>query len=184
MIVRRLPHLLALALGAGAALLAACGQSTAGGLPAADADALKSQIEDVRQAVDGGRCSDVPGQLGQVDAAVDELPGSTDENLRRALRDGAERLRTVAVEECAADDDDDEPAQTTPTQTETAPTETVPAQTETAPAQTTPTQTAPTETQPSSPPAGPPAQPPAPPPATPGGGATPGGAVTPPGGEG
>ena len=69
MIVRRtLPYLLALTFGAATALLAACGGGgTKDGIPAASAGELKSQIEDVKQAVDDGRCSDVRGQLRQVD---------------------------------------------------------------------------------------------------------------------
>ncbi|HWI07815.1 MAG TPA: hypothetical protein VNT54_09900, partial [Solirubrobacteraceae bacterium] len=76
-----LPHVLAALLGVGAALLAACGSGTTAGIPKADAADLKSQIVDVRQAVDDGRCSDVPGQLRQVDEGIDDLPPSVDEQL-------------------------------------------------------------------------------------------------------
>jgi hypothetical protein len=185
MIVRRsLPYLLALALGAGTALLAACGGSgTKNGIPAASAGELKSQIEDVKQAVDDGRCSDVRGQLRQVDSGIDGLPGSVDPTLVSALRDGADKLRSRAVDECDPD--------TATTTTETTTTETIPTDTTTIPQTTTEptfTETTPTATIPAEPP--PPPPPPAttttpvppapeppvtppPPPVSPGGGVTP-----------
>ncbi len=182
MSVRRpLPYLLALALGAGTALLAACGGGgTTDGIPAASAGELKSQIEDVKQAVDAGRCSDVRGQLRQVDSGIDDLPGSVDATLVSALRDGADKLRANAVDDC-------EPGSGTKTQTTTEPTptdtKTVPDTTTTPPStETTPTQTIPAEPPPPPPPATtttpappapePPASPP-PPPVSQGGGVTP-----------
>jgi hypothetical protein len=177
---RPLPHLLALLLGVAAALLAACG-GTSGGIPSANAGDLKSQIADVQQAVDSGRCSDVSGQLKQVDERIDDLPPSTDTQLVRTLREGADRLRSVAIEQCDAT-----PAQTTtettPTETETtttpAETTTTPTDTNTTPTTTTPS-TTPTTTTPVPPPVPeppapqpPPASPP-PPPGTPGGGVEP-----------
>ena len=147
MIVRRtLPYLLALTLGAATALLAACGGGgTKDGIPAASAGELKSQIEDVKQAVDDGRCSDVTGQLRQVDTGIDELPGSVDPTLVSALRNGADTLRAKAVDEC----DPDAGTQTTDTTTtETPPTQTTPATT----TQPTTTETPPTETTPAPPP--------------------------------
>ena len=150
MTVRRtLPYLLALTLGASAALLAACGGGgTKDGIPAASAGELKSQIEDVKQAVDDGRCSDVRGQLRQVDSGIDDLPGSVEPTLVSALRDGAEKLRSSAVDEC----DPDAGTQTT----ETTTTETPRTETTTAPETTTEptfTETTPTETTPTEPPA-------------------------------
>ncbi|HEV7805004.1 MAG TPA: hypothetical protein VGO80_04245 [Solirubrobacteraceae bacterium] len=186
MVRRPLPHLVALALGVGAALLVACGASTKGGIPAASAGELKSQIADVQQAVDGGRCDDLEGQLSQVDDGVQALPATVDRRLRSSLRDAADRLRREAVDEC----DGGEP--TTPTTTEpaetqteppptttttTTPTTTAPAQTQTEPPPTTPPPPPPVTTQPPAvepPPAEPAPAPPAAPPATPGGGATPG----------
>ncbi len=186
MTVRRgLPYLLALLLGVVAALLMACGGSgTKSGIPSASAGELKSEIEDVRQATDDGRCAQVPEQLKQVDDSIDVLPPSTDEQLVSALRDGADKLRQVAIEAC-----DSTPTQTTTT--ETTPTETTPTDTTTTPTETTPTETTPTDTttteQPPPPPIVtspapiPPPVPdpvPPPPPATPGGGTPPD--ITPP----
>ena len=168
---RALPYVLALSLGMSTALLAACGGGgTKGGIPSASAGELKSQITDVGQAVDDGRCDDVPGQLRQVDEAIDQLPGTTDTQLVSALRDGAERLRSRAVEEC--EEADTETTETTPEQTET--TETLPEEeeppTETLPTETTQTPTTTTPAPPPPPTGGTPPvtpQPPPPPPVTP-----------------
>lgn len=180
MSVRRalLPYLIAALLGVGAALLAACGAGSDAGIPAADAGDLKSQITDVGEAVVDGRCSDVPGQLRQVDESIDDLPAATDDNLVNNLRDGANKLLERAREECDAT-----PTQTTTTETtttQTTMTQTTPTETSTHPTQTTattPTQTTtpPTTTQPAPPPEPEPTPEPAPPPppGTPGGGTEP-----------
>lgn len=180
MTVRRvLPYVLAALLGVGCALLAACGGSTEAGIPATDAEDLKSQITDVRQAVESGRCSDVPGQLRQVDDAIDDLPASVDDQLVNNLRDGADRLLGIARDEC------DAPTETTTTETvttDTTETPPEPVETTTAPAETTTSETPTTTTPAPQPPPAPepapqpePTPPPAPPPpaGTPGGGTPP-----------
>jgi TolA-binding protein len=188
--VRRslLPYVLALLLGMSTALLAACGAGgTKGGIPSASAGELKSQITDVGQAVDGGRCKEVQGQLRQVDQAIDELPKTTDDQLVSALRDGADRLRRVAVDECDPDSGTQTTTtETTPQQTDTTPT--VPDATDTTDTPPTETTDIPDTTVPQEPPPPPedPQQtpppvtpppvtppPPAPPPVSPGGGVTP-----------
>ena len=182
MTVRRtLPYLLALTFGASTALLTACGGGgTKDGIPAASAGELKSQIEDVQQAVDAGRCSDVRGQLRQVDTGIDDLPGSVDPTLVSALRDGADRLRSNAVDECDPDagtQTETTTTETTPTQTNTVPdTTTEPTVTETTPTETTPVEPPPppaTTTTPAPPAPEPPPDTPPPPPISPGGGVTP-----------
>jgi len=187
MSVRRgLPYALALLLGMSAALLAACGggSGTKSGIPSASAGELKSQITDVGQAVDSGRCDEAQGQLRQVDEGIDQLPKTTDDQLVSALRDGADRLRRVAVDEC----DPDNGTQTTTTQTtpqtdttetvpeEPAPTDTVPDEPTEEPTQTIPPVTAPTPPPVTPPPVTPPPvtpTPPTPPPVSPGGGVSP-----------
>jgi len=134
MTVRRpLPHVLALALGVGVALLVACGGGTKGGIPAASAGELKSQIADVQQAVDDGRCDDVSGQLRQVEDSIDALPSTVDKRLRQSLRDASDRLHESALSECEVR------TETTQTETTTQPTTqtttTQPTTTEPAPAQ-------------------------------------------------
>ncbi|HEX8158456.1 MAG TPA: hypothetical protein VF526_13815 [Solirubrobacteraceae bacterium] len=151
MTVRRvLPYIVALLLGACAALIAACAGTTKGAIPVASASDLKSQLEDIRERVDAGRCGDLNGQLRQIDDRIDALPGSVDEQLKQALRDGANRLRGDAMREC------NDVQAATQTQTETVPpvvTEpTIPPETTTSttPTTTTPTTTTPTTTQPPS----------------------------------
>jgi cell division protein FtsN len=181
---RSLPYVLALLLGMSTALLVACGGGTKSGIPSASAGELKSQITDVGQAVDSGRCKEVQGQLRQVDQGIDQLPKTTDGQLVSALRNGADRLRRVAVDECdTANGTQTTTTDTTP-QTDTT-TDTAPQQTGTT--DTTPTDTTggtgttiPTEPPPATTPTPPPVTPPPvtapsppPPPVTPGGGVTP-----------
>ena len=181
---RALPYLLALLLGMSTALLAACGGGgTKGGIPSASAGELKSQITDVGQAVDGDRCSEVEGQLEQVDEGIEQLPATTDDRLVSALRDGADRLRRVAIEKCEEEDTETTTTATTPTETtpeepDPEPTETLPTETTQTPTTTTPAPPPPTTTP--TPPAPEPEPeppvnptPPVPPPVTPGGGVTP-----------
>jgi len=176
---RTVPYLVAALLGVSAALLAACGAASDSGIPAANASDLKSQITDVRQAVEDGRCADVPGQLRQVDEAIDDLPPTTDDQLVNNLRDGAGELLGRAREECGATTTETTTTETTTTETtttETAPVETTTSET---PPATTPTTTTPTTTQPAPPPPepAPVPEPPPPPPPPPSG--TPGGGVEP-----
>jgi TolA-binding protein len=172
---RALPFLLALLLGVGAALLAACGQTTRGGIPAAAASDLNRQLEDVRERVADGRCEELAGQLRQVNTRIDNLPRSVDARLVQALRDGADRLQRTAVEDCNANSVPTV-TETTPTVTETAPPETTTTETQTTPPETTTepppdTTTSPPETIPLPPP--PPPEPPPPPGDNPGGGTPP-----------
>lgn len=192
--VRPLPQLAAaLLLGVGAALLVACGGSTKGGIPAASAGELKSQIEDVQQAVEGGRCKELDGQLRQVDEGIEALPATVDQRLRQSLADAGDRLRRTAIDECGeattTETETTEPVETTtqPPETTTAPaetTETEPEETETVPPPQPPPPPVTTTPAPPPPVQPPPVQPapaPAPvPPATPGGGATPGNGTGPP----
>ncbi|MDP2711312.1 MAG: hypothetical protein Q8O56_08835 [Solirubrobacteraceae bacterium] len=174
---RTIPYLLALTLGAGTALLAACGGGTPGGVPSAVAGDLKSQIEDVREATEDSRCSDLPGQLRQVDEAIDDLPASTDAQIVSALSDGVAKLRRIAVEECEANRTAPDPTETTTT--ETTPTTELPPTETTEPTETTTLPEEPPPVEPPPPPPPPPDPEPVPdplepvPPAPPGGGIAP-----------
>lgn len=185
---RALPHVIALLLGVGAALLVACGGATVkGGIPAASAGELKDQLAAVQRTVSNHHCSGVAGQLSQVDDGIDSLPGTVDGKLRRSLSQASALLRQTAIEECKPTTTPTHTqTQTTRTQTQTqttaTQTQTQPAQTQTAPpvTTTTPATTQPPSTTTITPPP-PPVQPPAPvPPPAPapapggsGGGATP-----------
>ncbi|HEY1539782.1 MAG TPA: hypothetical protein VGF63_10320 [Solirubrobacteraceae bacterium] len=190
---RALPHVIALLLGAGAALLVACGGGgTKGGIPAASAGELKSELASLQSTVQDGHCDQIGSQLKEVDSEIDGLPGTVDERLRSSLRNASELLRTTALDQC---DKTTQTTQTTTTQTQTetqtqptdtqTQTQTQPTQTSTVPSQTTttpptPTQPTKTATNPAQPPVTPPPPPPVTPPATTqpapgsGGGATPG----------
>jgi len=176
---RALPHLLALTLGVSAALLAACGSTTSGGIPRGDASVIKGQLEDVRQRVNDGQCDGLASQLRDVDQAIDGLPRSVDARLVSSLRDGADKLQNTAISECNLNNSPTETT-TTPTTTETTPTVTETTPTETVPTETVPTETVPTETTPTPDPTPTPVPTPTPdptvpppPPVNPGGGASP-----------
>jgi hypothetical protein len=148
---RAVPYLVAALLGVGAALLAACGSSTSGGVPAGDAAVLKGQLEDVRQRVADGQCDGLSSQLRDVDSAIDGLPQSVDARLVSALRRGSDRLQGTAVSDCNASRlKAQAKTTTTPTLTDTAPTQTdtttVPTDTTTTPTATTPPATTPPDT--------------------------------------
>ena len=115
-----LPYLLALLLGVGAALLAACGQGTRGGIPAADASSLNRELEGVRSRVADGQCGQLASQLRAINTRIDGLPRSVDPQLVQALRNGADRLQRRAVADCNANNVPTE-TQTTPTPTDTLP---------------------------------------------------------------
>ena len=94
MTVRRvLPHLLAAVLGVSAALLAACGSTTSGGVPQGDASVLKGQLEDVRQRVADGQCGGLSGQLRDVDTAIDGLPHTSCSSSRQIFLFGVHGQR-------------------------------------------------------------------------------------------
>jgi TolA-binding protein len=171
MIVRRwLPYLLAAVLGGGSAVLAACSDGPKNGLSAGDASAIKSDLDDVQQRVEGARCDTLVTQLRQVRDRIDRLGSDVDSQLRQRLADGADRLRTNALSECDKNRESQE-TETTTTETQTTPqeTQTQPPETTTQPPQTT---TPPAPTTPVPPPE--PAPPPVPPPGNPSGGTSPG----------
>jgi hypothetical protein len=176
---RGLPHLVALTLGIGAALLAACGSGTRAGIPSSDASGIKGQLEDVRSRVSDGKCDNLSSELRDVNEAIDNLPRSVDNRIVTELRDGADRLQVAAVRDCndnsAATQTETTPPETTtqPPQTTTQPPETTtqPPETTTQPPETT-TQPPTTTFAPAPPPEPAPAAPP-PPVVSPGGGTPP-----------
>jgi hypothetical protein len=140
---RAVPLALAFVLGLAAAFAASCaGNGVKGGLPSTSADELKAQIADVHEFVDRGDCDGIDGQLRQVQEAIDNLPGSTDEALVANLRQGTEQLQSTAISACNAS------PTTQTTQTQETVTEAIPTVTQTVP--TTATTPAP-ETTPTTP---------------------------------
>ncbi len=124
------PYLLAFVLGIGAAGLAACG-STANKamIPAANADALKADLDDVLAAVDAHACSKADGAIRQAQSDLDQLPRETSVRLQHRLKEGLDVLARQSTRECV---------KTTPTVS--VPTTTVP----TVPTTSVPTTTVPT----------------------------------------
>ena len=126
---------LALALGAAAALLIACGSSGKGLIPAAAGGPLQSDIEAVEHAAEAGNgnCSGTEAALLKTDQDYAALPATLDSGLRSNIRQGIENLRKVAKEACA------QPLVQTTTTTTPKTTSTATTPTTTTPATTTPT---------------------------------------------
>ena len=149
---RALRAALAGAVGVAAALLVACGGSSAGLIPVANAGPLQSDFEAVAQAArtGNGDCTETEAALAKTEQDFAALPASVDSGLRNTLRQGIANLRIRATALCAQPLAQTNtvptvklPAtpRTTPTTTDTTPTTT--ASTPTPPPATTPTTTTP-----------------------------------------
>jgi hypothetical protein len=142
----RLP--LAFLLGVATAVLVACGGGSSDNLLSqARADRIKSDLADIRSAINQQDCQAAEHALQDLNRDLDRLPSSVDRRLRRNLRQGYNKLAQRVPIDCA------KPTTTTttvPTTTTTVPTTTttVPTTTETTPTttETTPTTTTPPET--------------------------------------
>ncbi len=86
-----------------ATVLAACGSSGAGLIPAADAGPLQSDFEAVSQAAQSGNgnCLATESALGKTQQDFLALPASINAGLRARLREGIANLRKVALQMCA-----------------------------------------------------------------------------------
>jgi len=136
---------------AAAATFAGCGGDEEGkGIPAATADSLFAQLDNVQARItqgSAGACKDIlEGPRGpnkeRVQDAIDSLPDDVDADVKSALQDSFDHLWDLVEQECE-DRASKEETNTTPTENEqeTTPTET---QTETTPTET---ETAPTTTE-------------------------------------
>jgi hypothetical protein len=143
----RLP--LAFLLGVATAVLVACGGGSSDKLLSQSrADLIKSDLADVRQAVNQQACDQAQQALQKLDSDLDGMPASVDQRLRDRLQEGYRKLAQRVPIDC------NKPTTTTtttvPTTTETTPTttETTPTTTETTPTatETTPTTTTPPDT--------------------------------------
>lgn len=96
---RLLASTLALGLGAAAAtVLVACGGEDAKLLPGETAREITANLETVKQLSDEGDCAGAESAAEQVSGQIEEL-GGVDPELKRALREGGERLEEV-IGEC------------------------------------------------------------------------------------
>ena len=93
----------ACALGVAAALLVACGSSSKGLIPTADAGPLQSDFEAVAQAAQSGNGNCTATEVALVKTLRDfhQLPANVDAGLRSTLSQGIENLRTRALALCS-----------------------------------------------------------------------------------
>jgi hypothetical protein len=143
---RALPYVLAFVLGLGAAGLAACGGRTNPAMiPAANADQLNGDLDDVAAALDSHDCTQSGRAVAQVRSDLLELPSGTSRRLLARLQEGVAKLSEQSAKECQAKTTSTATTQTATTvATTTVPTTTAPV---TVPTTTTPTTTTPTTTQ-------------------------------------
>jgi hypothetical protein len=128
------------ALGAGAALLVACGASGKNLIPVADAGPLQSDFNAISTAVANGDCAGVDQALAKARADLTtKLPSTVDPRLRARLQQGLDDLAQTAPTECRKNQTSS--TQTT-TPTTTATTTTTPPPTATTQTTTTPPPTA------------------------------------------
>ncbi len=142
------PYLLALLVGAAAALAAGCGDRS-NLLPPAHASALSDQLDAVREAVNAGDCTAATRALAQANATLERVPPTVSRALRKRMRDGLDQLRTTVPRDCRAPETTETQTTETATQTTEAPTTATPETTaapETTTTTPTPTTTAPTPT--------------------------------------
>lgn len=145
-----LPHLVALLLGAGAAVAVGCGDRS-NLIPDNKASDLTSQLADIKSRIAQGDCDGITGDVRQFRTAVIALgKNGVDSSLRRRLREGADSLLDHASDACVAvrnGQTQTETTDTTTTETDTTPTTTVTTVTTTTQTtDTTPTTTTPPPT--------------------------------------
>jgi hypothetical protein len=148
--------ILALALGALAAILVSCSSSGKGLIPTADAGPLQHDFETVAQAAENGdgSCSATESALLKTEQDFSALPSSLDSGLRSTLRQGIDNLRSRSLDLCSQPLPSSTLATTTPkTTTSTTTTDTTPTETQSTPTETQP----PTTPSPSGPGGGTPA---------------------------
>jgi hypothetical protein len=128
------------ALGLGLALLAGCGSSAKGLIPAGKAGPLASDFAAVQSAAEAGNCPGTDAEIEKTERDFAALPASVDASLRVTLRHGIENLGVVARELCTqpiSHTSTTSTTSTTPKPAKTAPKPTTTTSTETPPAQTT-----------------------------------------------
>jgi hypothetical protein len=93
---------------AAAALLAGCGGDDPT-IPADRGEQLLTRLDEVEGAVAEGNCEGAQGSADLFVTQVDELPAEVDDEVKRLLMAGGERLQELATEQC------EEPTPTGPT---------------------------------------------------------------------
>ena len=84
---------------AAAAMLAGCGGDDPT-IPADSGDQLLTRLDEVEGAVADGNCEGAQDSADLFLAQVDQLPAEVDDEVKRLLRAGGERLQQLATEQC------------------------------------------------------------------------------------
>jgi hypothetical protein len=134
---RLLPAFTALLLGAGTAVLVACGSD--GRIPSGDASSLESALNQVAADFRAGHCTAAAQAVAKAQNDLLDLPNSVDSKLRDRLQAGISNLRKRVPATC-----DQAQTQTQETQPDTTTTDTT--TTETTTTETTDTETTGTDT--------------------------------------
>ena len=144
---------LALCLAATTGALAGCGGDSGPdpSIPADNADTLLAKIQEIQANVEVGSCLVADDKTDDLLADVDQLPSGVNEDVKRALENGANQLKLLLADpdECQSPTTTTEPTTTEetttePTTTEETQPETTTTRTQTQPSTTT-TQTTPTQ---------------------------------------
>jgi len=132
---------LAFVLGAGGAVLTACGSENKAMIPQLNANRLKSDLDEVVSAVDAQDCPRSDRALAQIAADLASLPAQTSVRLKHRMQEAVDKLKEQSAQECQ-ETTETQTTDTQTTETETTATQTIPTTTvETTPTTTTPTTT-------------------------------------------
>jgi hypothetical protein len=88
---------------AAATLLAGCGGDD-GTIPPAQGEDLVTRLDEVEGAVAEGKCDGAQASADLFVQQVDQLPASVDDEVKRGLLEGGERLQELATTECEEPD--------------------------------------------------------------------------------
>ena len=88
-----------LALAAIVAALSACGNDGDGTIPPTNADALKTELDDVESFRDSGECDNAAAAAQRFQDQVELLPAAVDDGVKRALREGGIQLEALTHDE-------------------------------------------------------------------------------------
>jgi hypothetical protein len=119
--MRALHLLVAAALGVAAALLVACGSSSTGKIPSADATRLNSALDRVAADTRAGDCSAAEAAVARAQGVALNLPDSVDQHLRARVRAGIANLGDRVPIQCRQAQNGQTTTQQQPTQTQAPP---------------------------------------------------------------
>ena len=100
--LRPLGPICTLLTGAGCSFALGCGGDD-GLIAAKNASEINRHLDELRSAVDSGQCTAAAAAIRQVQADVQNLPGSVDASLRRQIRAGYRKLAGTYGSDCQRD---------------------------------------------------------------------------------